>query len=83
MWGKCEIYTKKVGTSVASVRFTHITSCVKKGRIGQIPSFLKSEVAGNGYLRFEPVRCTVSHQRQPSNGRAEGVGFNKSSSSDD
>ncbi len=27
---KCEIYTKKVGTSVASVRFTHVTSCVKK-----------------------------------------------------
>ena len=44
---------------------------------------LGTEVAGNGYLRFEPVRCTVSHQRQPSNGRAEGVGFNKSSSSDD
>ncbi len=43
----------------------------------------KNEVAGNGYLRFEPVRCTVSHQRQPSNGRVEGVGFNKSSSSDD
>ncbi len=46
-------------------------------------NFNDDEVVGNGYLRFEPVRCTVSHQRQPSNGRAEGVGFNKSSSSDD
>ena len=41
-----------------------------------------AEVAGNGFLRFEPVRCTVSHPTLQQ-GREEGdVGFNMSSSSE-
>ncbi len=32
VWGKCEIYTKKVGTSVASVSFTQ----AKLGQVRQL-----------------------------------------------